>query len=493
MKIFQRSLLCILLLSSIRSNTGFENDQDTPEIGKKVCHHQILQFYGLEGWAEAHRPEKNDQDGALRSCPEIEFSCCSRNDFLRSQQLWEENILNIKGYLTKIFRIIQKMIMLQSSLIQTAQQASTLQNKKCQEVDITFFNPPIPFKEVYSYLMAAFQSMAHIQKGFYCTICDAKNQPFLMMKQDFSRLAVKISEKSCNDLIYRFKEFVMYKSYYFDNFLTNAVKLFNCVEDSEEYSFESSYVSQYQEIKSCVETGNNCHIVCNEFRLGGVSDLFMGDLHKYEEFHQNFLNFSAKHKINVSEITDQVFIPEYTLEGNDFFKPKGELSLLEQQELNYGQVSNMNVIVGKDGIDLFGISENSNYFLMDQASNIEKNRIFDTSNEKGDSLLAQGVPETQAELAHDQMLEADGLTIAQNGKTLLNLTNQKKTSRKSKSFPLTADPTKINLRKFKRKFRQMKEKETFTENKMGLWRTMIPKMTNPFASLIPLMGVKNIP
>ena len=424
MKIFLRSVLCLLFLGLIRSETGFENDQKTPEVEKKICHHQILQFYGLEGRAEAHRPEKTDQDGALRRCPEIEYSCCSRDDFLRTQQLWEENLLNVKGYLTKIFRIIQKMIMLQSSLVQVAQKASTLENKKCSEIDITFFNPPISFKEIYSYLMAAFQSMAYIQKGFYCTICDAKNQPFLMVKQDFSRLSVQISEKSCNDLIYRFKEFIMYKTYYFDNFLVNATKLFNCVDETQEFQFEPSYTSQYQEIKSCVETGNNCHIVCNEFRLGGFSSLFMGDIHDYEKFHDSFLDFSSKYKIDINEITNEVLVPDYSFTDNDFFKQKEELGELEQQELNYGRVSNMSIIIGKEGIDLFGTAENSNYFLMDQSSSIEKNRIYNISNEGGDSLLEKGIPETPLEQAHNKVLEADGLTHEQNeedDKKMLNL------------------------------------------------------------------------
>jgi hypothetical protein len=370
---------------------------------------------------EAHIPLKNEQDGALRNCPDIKYSCCSRNDFLETQNLWAEQVQNIKGYLTKVFRIIQKLIMIQSSLVGTAQKVSTYDHDQCKMIDITFFNPPVQFDQVYSYLNVAFQSMAYIQKGFYCTICDYKYHEFLMIKGDFSRLSVQISRKSCNDLIYRFKEFLMYKSYYFDSFLTNAARLFNCVEGEDKYNFDSAYVSQYQEIRSCIETGANCDIICNEFRFAGYSDLFMGDLKKYEEFHEAFVKFAEKENINIDEISDEVLIPDYSLDSNDFFKPNIERSELEQQELNYSQLSKMNVFVEEEGLDLFGTASNSNYFLMDQYSSLEKARIFNSQGEDDEpnSLMASGIKNTPLEEAHNATLGPDGLTEAQLGKNKL--------------------------------------------------------------------------
>lgn len=418
MKILSRLTLLLVLVAGTLGDDEAQTSEQAATKPKFECIHQIPQFYGLEGLPEPHPPSAKDQDGAQRSCPGIEHSCCSRDDFVQSQALWEKQVLVVKGYLTKIFRIIQKLIMLQSSLLEVAQQASTLEHDQCKMIDVTFFNPPVPFNEVYSYLMAAFQSMAYIQKGFYCTICDARNHPFLLIKKDVTRTYVQISRKSCNDLASRFKEFLMYKTYYFDSFLTNAARVFNCVEKTDTYNFDSSYMTQYQEIRSCVENGQNCEIVCNEFRLGGFSDLFMGNVRQFEAFHADFLRFAAKLKIDVAAITDEVFIPDYSFDSNDFFKPSEARSALEESELGYYQLSKMNILVGEDGVDLFGTAENSNYFLMSQYSNIEKTRIFNgfSDSEGPDSLLGKGIEDTPMEKEHMAKLAADGLTVDQSGR-----------------------------------------------------------------------------
>jgi hypothetical protein len=303
-----------------------------------------------------------------------------------------------------------------------AQQASNLQNPQCKDVDITFFNAPFPFDEAYSYLTNAFQSMAFIQKGFYCTICDGNMQQYLMIPRQFSRLGLVLSQKSCDDLIYRFKEYIMYKTYYLDMFYLNASKLFNCVENSNQYNFRPEYEAQYQEIKQCVESGHNCNIVCQEFRVGGFSELFMGDLKKYEAFHAKFLSFLEGQGINTEKVTDQVYVPEYTMSTNDFFNPNRVRSELEEETVTVGRVSDMEIIVHPTGIDLFDIAQKSGYYVSDQNSSLEKSRLFNHS-EGGQSgtLLSNGVHESDAEKAAYQERGPDGLTVQQIGRNLLKL------------------------------------------------------------------------
>ena len=51
------------------------------------------------------------------------------------------------------------------------------------------------------------------------------------------------------------------------------------------------------------------------------------------------------------------------------------------------------VFVEEDGLDLFGTAANSNYFLMDQYSSLEKARIFNSQGEDDEpnSLMASGI------------------------------------------------------------------------------------------------------
>ena len=280
--------------------------------------------------------------------------------------------------------------MYQSSMIEMSAKVSHKENAFCSKIDTTFFNPPVSFDKIYDYLKSSFQSMAFIQKGFYCTICDGKNQDFIMQQKENSRLTVGISQKSCTDLVYRFKEFILYKVYYLDPFMVNANYLYNCMENTDQYSYKPEYNSHFMEVKECLENGGDCTQICNDFRLGGMSELFLGDLKKYEVFYENFNKFL---KIgNVEEDSEsEIIIPEYSVNGTDFFVSEHELSLLEQQELNAGHISSMEIHTSENGIDIFEEAKTANYYLMDQYANIEKNRIYNTNpNDENNSLMAHG-------------------------------------------------------------------------------------------------------
>jgi len=370
-------------------------EEDIQRSDQLQCKHRILQYYGFEGWTIAKEPPSEEQDGGSRFCEGMEYTCCSRDDFLKSKHMWADNSVKIKGYLTKIFRIIQKIVMMQSSFIEIAQSVSTRDNEYCKKIDSTFFNAPVPFDEIYSYLKTAFQSMAFVQKGFYCTLCNVENHKYMMLEQDFSRLMVAMSEKSCNDLIHYFKEFIMYKVYYLDPFILNANFMFNCVEDTDKYQYKFDYQATYQEIKHCIEKGKGCGNVCREFRFGKSSELFMGDLSKYEEFLENFESFAERVNVDLSMQNEELYVPEYTFDDAEFFKSDQEFTKLKKQELNYGRISDYQLLVFNDGIDIFGTAENANYFLTDQTTTLEKTRIFNTNVGEGETSSIMGEDELQ--------------------------------------------------------------------------------------------------
>ena len=76
-------------------------------------------------------------------------------------------------YINKVFAIIQKITITQSSLLELAGSVSQKQTDRCKMVDFTFFNSPANSSNIYTFLENALEAFAYIQKGFYCTICDA--------------------------------------------------------------------------------------------------------------------------------------------------------------------------------------------------------------------------------------------------------------------------------------------------------------------------------
>ena len=251
------------------------------------CKTQILQFYGLGGVVQPTSYEKILQQLNADFCPGIEYSCCSYTDFKLSKTLWDTKVDGIKSYLTKMFKIIQKTAMLQPSLLHIASVIRDKPSRYCREVDSTFFNNPIRYDEVYFYLQNALEAFAFMQKGFYCAICDAKNHQYLALEMGNTRKVVVMDLKFCNDLIFFFREFIMFKVYFIDPMIVNTNYLLNCHEDTDKYRFEFEYMTTYQMIERCVEKGENCEYVCKEFRFGGSSELFVGKIKKMYEFFKN--------------------------------------------------------------------------------------------------------------------------------------------------------------------------------------------------------------
>lgn len=115
-------------------------------------------------------------------------------------------------------------------------------------------------------------------------LCDQENHQYLALEQGFTRRVNVISHKFCNDLIFFFREFLMFKVYYLDPLIVNTRLLFNCYEDKDLYDYNLFYNSTFASIQQCLENGEDCEFVCKEFRFGTTSDMFIGRLSNYYQF-----------------------------------------------------------------------------------------------------------------------------------------------------------------------------------------------------------------
>lgn len=76
---------------------------------------------------------------------------------------------------------------MQSSVLHIAAEVRKKDTDRCKEIDFTFFNSPINYKEVYFYLENALESFAFMQKGFYCMICDQSKHKYLALEYGYTR------------------------------------------------------------------------------------------------------------------------------------------------------------------------------------------------------------------------------------------------------------------------------------------------------------------
>ena len=335
------------------------------------CKTQLVQFYGLGGVPHPIHYESLRQQMNNDFCPGIEYSCCTREDFQLTIDMWNKKSDNLKRYLTQLFKVIQKTSILQGSLINLA---GSLENSKrrhesaaCREVDFTFFNSAIKYDEIYFYIQNALESFAFMQKGFYCTICDAKMHQYLGIDTDPARRVAIIDNKFCNDLIFFFREFIIFKVDFLDTLVKNANYLFNCYEGVEDkYHFNRHYNMTYYNVEACTERGEHCEYLCKEFKFGSTSELFIGSLKDYYDFFKK-LEQTVKHFDNkVNEDLDDEFYLDKREFSEEFF---AEPIIVNEPNTKFllkdFNMTNWEINIELRGINLFDIAAHSNYFLTD--------------------------------------------------------------------------------------------------------------------------------
>jgi hypothetical protein len=350
------------------------------EVFNLKCNIKVLQFYGMEGLNSPIDYKTLVNESNNNYCKDIDHSCCTREDFSKTNRIWNEKARDLKKYITKHFRIIQKLSVLQSSLLSLANQVREKQTDRCREVEFTFFNSPIKYNEVYFYLENAFEAFAYIQKGFYCMICDSKYQDFLAVVKDKTRMVNVMNHKMCNDLIFFFREFIMFKVYYLDPFFINTNMLFNCMEDTDKYKFNLIYNVTYPNIEACVEKGENCEFVCKEFKFGTTGDLFIGKVDEYHEFLKTIEKLIKMHDPSADILDNtpgsELYIDDVKYPSEFFIDPEQKITEQNYYVLKDFNMTNFETNVEEEGINLFDIAYRSTGYPLTNAlttSVFEKN------------------------------------------------------------------------------------------------------------------------
>ena len=337
--------------------------------GEYSCKTELLQFYGLSGPEHSSEPveySRIKREAGFDACPNMEYSCCSASDFEISKQKWEEKADNIKRYLTNFFRIIQKTTVMQGTLMEMANSVKKRENKYCDKIAASFFQKAIPYSDIYAYLKNSIEAFAFMQKGFYCAICDAKNHEYLAV-EDEHKPGVKntiMGFNFCTNLIYYFREFIMFKVFYIDPMIINTNFLFNCYENTDKYHFNFNYSTTYNTIKDCVEHGTDCEYICKEFKMGKASDLFIGRLKDYHEFMNNLERIVTEKNPSLRGGFDDEITIDSEIYSEDFFANDDlDRNQEENNRIREFDASTFGIRIAEKGIDMFNIANHSNYYL----------------------------------------------------------------------------------------------------------------------------------
>ena len=359
-----------ILLIIFISKLTLQNLNYDKEVGSDtLCNKNIAQTYGFEGktysssYSAIREKLKNDY------CPNMKQTCCSPHDFEIAKIEWRERSENIKKYVNNVFRAIQKISVLQTSILVFANEINNKKTDKCQSIDYTFFNTPLDIQSLYPYIEHGLETFTFLQKGFYCMVCDTENQKFFGADNN-NKLVIVMNNEMCNDLIFYFREFIIYKVNYIDPLISNLNKIFNCIDDGDFYPEENQYDVSLENINSCLNKGENCEYVCKEYTFGSANNLFLGKLANYLKtidklmrLSKNFLN-NKKLEINNPSEDDMKF---------DIKNLDDKFFVVEEK--NQFLLSQMKIVIKENGINLFEISRNSNFNLENEFKQNSKNEF----------------------------------------------------------------------------------------------------------------------
>jgi len=175
-------------------------------------------------------------------------------------------------------------------------------------------------QKVFFFLSQSIAAYAEIQKGFYCSICDHDHNKYFGVEKD-GKLVNIMSANFCTNLINFFSEFIYLKINYIDPMIINSNFLMNCYYNTNKYQLNVNYGVTLEKINNCIGSGgatNDCIDLCQEFKIGQVSDMFIGKLEVYENFIQNLENLINSFDGSIQESQNLVIDYDEKFEDNFF-------------------------------------------------------------------------------------------------------------------------------------------------------------------------------
>jgi len=296
-------LVTLMFLQNQYKSTETTNESST----KVYCDQNITQSLGMIG---TKYPEKIRLD----MCPLVTKSCCKLEDQLKIYEYWidgrEED--NLEARLNSHRDIYSDLYNKAIEVYQRATKTMILLH------DRSVSNCKVLARRIVNFRIDTLapilrQSLDHYHtflndsyKGFYCSVCDAKNTRFI----DVKRRTFTLNEEFCRDIVYNSLHILLYLHAHFSKYLNLLSKFMTSCDHrgnfkkkiiSSKYLF-STKADYHVMLGGCHEYRNDinwfdfCEPMCKKFNMVEFNNFFKPNVEKIRLYSRWMGHQLARHR-----------------------------------------------------------------------------------------------------------------------------------------------------------------------------------------------------
>lgn len=269
----------IIIIFMIVLKQTYQDDGEQIQLPPKICKRDIVESYGLDSYLE---PRQTD----MYLCPKLEISCCSIYEQFAMFNNWQKRIKNkteeyysqINGTLFQLKDIIKSLMKINvKRMIEDKQIKDDLKTKLIEKFMFAYdADVPDLLDKAAVLQVDSSKYLTKQRAGFYCNICEFKNQQFIDIKES----TITININSCGRLA---KDTVIYSAFLYNQLFPILVDLSMLVKNLEIMPMKTDiivdeYVKINKDVTRCLYVVKDnsinysgCKNFCNYFKFNDVN------------------------------------------------------------------------------------------------------------------------------------------------------------------------------------------------------------------------------
>lgn len=347
----------------VDEDTDAVEEESGTSLKMSFCHNELLYSYGVLNSGYLNRRSRLCMDATRESC-------CSPMSESIALGFWQSNNrVKVKLYAEGYLYAFKAILNYYENFTELAQKVRDFPSSPavCKFAADDFIGRYLSkerIKEFIGRLAKAYEQLAFLRKGFYCTLCSVDSQQFF----DPIKQTITFANKFCENSVQAFVKELYDRNEIYLRIFNLMVTLLDCDPNKEyipdAYTLDMQLgLSAKNKLSTCYDAFlkdkdprvfiSNCKDFCGAFSIAKATELFEGHFGKI-----NFL-FNKIRDSGMSPKT--VYFEEVEPQKNYDFS-RMSVNFFEPNLSNYN-LDTYTSVFEKEGLELFYISSQSNFYF----------------------------------------------------------------------------------------------------------------------------------